>query len=231
MRLLLILLCVAAIAACRRDPRLDALIQMEQPSAVAPSPERIQELKDTIAEYEDVVSQKVQAALKQASYLKLLAQEYVRSELYGPALDTLAEALILEPRNQVLHQLAGVSAGFLGKAQPRASDRAYYFAMAESYYLQSLEIDPYFQDGLYALGTLYHFELGRHLDAIEALETLLDRAPTHIQGLFVLARAHAAVGNIEEAAAAYNSIVENSADTDVAERARRNRQLLLGEVE
>ncbi len=229
--LILIVAVTALLFACSNDPRMDALLQMEQPSEFATSPERIQELKETIAEYEEIVNQKVEAALKQASYLKLLAQEYMRFELYGPALETLEEALLIEPQNQVLHELAGVCAGYLAKAQARPETRAAYLAMAEQFYKLSLEIDPNYQDGLYALGNLYHFELARHLEAVRVLETLLDRSPTHVGALFVLARAHAALGNIDDAVSAYDRIIESVADRDVAEQARRNRQLLMGETE
>ena len=71
--LILIVAVTALLFACSNDPRMDALLQMEQPSEFATSPERIQELKETIAEYEEIVNQKVEAALKQASYLKLRA--------------------------------------------------------------------------------------------------------------------------------------------------------------
>ena len=229
--LILITAGAALLTACSGDPRMDALLQMEQPSEIPPSTDRIQELKETIAEYEEIVNQKVEASLKQPSYLKLLAQEYMRYELYGPALETLEMALLIEPRNQVLHQLAGVCAAYLAKAQARPEVRAAYLSMAEQFYKMSLEIDPNYQDGLYALGTLYHFEMVRHLDAIRVLESLLDRSPTHIQALFILARAHAALGNIEDAVSAYDLIVENAADREMAEQARRNRRLLMGEIE
>ncbi len=222
---------VAVVASCSSDPRLDALLQMEQPTQLAPSPDRVRELKETISEYEEIVNHKVEAVLKQASYLKLLAREYMRYELYGPAFEALEEALLVEPRNQVLHQLAGVCAGYIAKAQPRPEVRAEYLAMAEQLYKTSLEIDPNYRDGLYALGTLYHFELNRHLDAIRVLERLLDRSPTHIGALFVLARAHAALGNVEDAVGAYDLIIENVGDRSMAEQARRNRRLLLGEIE
>ena len=213
-----------------RDPRLQGLLEME-PSSAPPSSERVRELRKTIAEYGQVVNQKVQAAMRQAGYLKLLAEEYLRYELYGPALEALEEALLIEPRNAVLHQLAGVCAGYLGKAQARPADRAELFGVAERYYLQSLEIDPDYVDGLYALATLYHFELGRHLDAVTVLRRLLAKSPSHVQGLFVLARAHVSLGNVDEAVATYDRIIDIAADRTVKEQARRNRRLLLGDAD
>jgi tetratricopeptide (TPR) repeat protein len=228
--LLLLAAVVTFFGACSsRDPRLEGLREMEGSNTPAPSPERIAELEETIAEYGQVVNSKVEAAMRQANYLKLLAQEYMRSELYGPALDTLREAIVIEPRNAVLHQLAGVCAGYLAKASARAQDREEFYAEAERYYLQSLEIDPNYVDGMYALGTLYHFELGRHLDAVEVLTRLLDRSPGHVQAMFVLARAYVSLGNIDEAVAIYDRIIETAADRNVREQARRNRLLVLGE--
>jgi len=218
------------VVSCKKDPRLSSLVTMEQPSAPV-SEDRIEELKAAIEKYEDIVNSKVQAAMQQTTYLKLLAQEYMRSELYGPALDTLEEAIILEPRNQVLHQLAGVCAGFLAKAQLREEERERYLEMAERAYKASIEIDPGYIDGLYGLATLYHFEMNRHLEAISLLETLLEKSPSNIPALFVLARANAALGNIDEAVAAYDRIIENAANRDEATQARRNRQLLTGEAQ
>lgn len=228
---MLIAAVTAILSACSDDPRIDALLQMEQPSEIAPSPDRIRELKESIAEYEEIVGRKVEAALRQASYLKLLAREYMRLELFGPAMETLEEVLLIEPRNQILHQLAGVCAAYLAKAQARPEARAAYFAMAEQFYKMSLEIDPNYRDGLYALGTLYHFEMARHLDAVRVLDRILDRSPSDIQALFVVARAHAALGEIDDAVGAYDRIIENAGERDIAEQARRNRQLLLGEIE
>ena len=226
-----VLVGLVVISCSSRDPRLQSLIRMEQPTGRPPGPERIAELQETIAQYEQVVNQKVEAAIRQASYLKLLAQAYMRQELYGPALDALEEALVIEPRNTVLHQLAGVCAGYVAKAQARPERRAELFELAAQYYKQSLEIDPDYVDGLYALATLYHFELGRHLEAVSLLERLLDLSPSHVQALFVLARAHASLGNVDDAVAAYDRIIEVAADRNTKEQARRNRRLLLGDSE
>lgn len=220
---------LSVLSSCSGDPRLEGLTRMEQPQGVPPSRDRIQELEATIEEYEAIVNEKVRAAMRQASYLKLLAQEYMRNDLYGPALDTLQEALLIEPRNQVLHQLSGVCAGYLAKAQVRPELRDSYYEMAEQSYLKSLEIDPTYQDGLYGLGALYHFELGRHLDAVQVLDTLVEETPGHISGLFVLARAHAALGNVDAAVAAYDQIIELASDRESANQARRNRRLLTGD--
>lgn len=218
------------LGACARDPRLQGLLNMEAPSETEPTRDRREELKQLIAEYEAVVNEKVDAGLKEARYLKFLAQEYMRYELYGPALETLEQSLKIEPRNPVVHELAGVCAGYIAKAQARPEERSAYFALAEQYYRQSVEIDPSYRDGLYALGVLYHFELDRQLDAIDVLNRIIERSPSDMQALFVLARAYAALGNVDEAVRTYDRIIENAADKEMARQARRNRLLLLGDA-
>ncbi|MFW6312557.1 MAG: hypothetical protein ACOC2N_01570, partial [Spirochaetota bacterium] len=64
------------LASCEReDPRLESLVNLE-PSP--PSRERIEELKEVVDSYGEIVGEKIDAAYQQADALKLLAQEYIR---------------------------------------------------------------------------------------------------------------------------------------------------------
>lgn len=217
---------VFALASCaREDPRLQSMINLEP---TPPPQERIQELREIIAEHEEMVAQALQSAIKHADALKLLAQEYMRQDVYGPALDALEEAIRVTPRNHVLHYLAGVAAGFIGKSQARPDVRSEYFGFSERYYLQAIDIEPDYIDARYGIGVLYVFELGEPIKAIGHLEHLLEVSSGHVPSLFVLARAHAALGNIDEAIAAYDRIIQVAGDATTRERAERNRRLLLG---
>ena len=120
---------VLVLGSCGRDdPRLQSMRNLEPEP---PTEDRVQELKRTIAEYEDLVAEAIEAAIREADALKLLGQEYMRQELYGPALDAYEEAIRIEPRNHVLHYLAAVAAGHVGKAQARSDVRAEYLWLAE----------------------------------------------------------------------------------------------------
>ncbi len=212
-------------ACSREDPRLQGLVNLEP---APPSRERIRELEELVDEHGETVSRRIEAGLKQADALRLLAQEYMRHELYGPALDALEEAIRIQPRNHVLHYLAGACAGFIGKAQARADLRGEYLARAERSYLNAIEISPEYIDGRYGLAVLYAFELGRPLDAIGQLRRVLERSSEHIPALFVLARAHVELGNIDEAISAYDRILAARVDDETRRAAERNRRLLLG---
>ncbi len=223
---LAILLLVLATASCRReDARLRSMINLE-PSP--PPEERVEQLREVIGEHEAMVAQALQSAMKQADALKLLAQEYMRQELYGPALDALDEAIRIEPRNQILHHLAGVAAGFLGKSQAEPQVRSAYYARAERSYELAIEAAPNYTDARYGLAVLYVFEIGEPVKAIPHLEHVLERNESHVPSLFVLARAHVALGNIDDAIGAYDRVIRVATDRETRRRAERNRRLLLG---
>ncbi|MFW5814327.1 MAG: tetratricopeptide repeat protein [Spirochaetota bacterium] len=207
------------------DPRLQSMRNLEPEP---PTEDRVQELKRTIAEYEDLVAEAIEAAIREADALKLLGQEYMRQELYGPAFDAYSEAIRIEPRNQVLHYLAAVAAGLVGKAQARPDARAEYLRLAERSYLQAVEIAPNYLDARYGLGVLYVFELGEPVKALPHLERALEISENHAPALFVLARAHVALGNVEEAVDAYDRIIRAAPGDEMRRRAERNRQLILG---
>lgn len=220
--------CLILLTGCaREDPRLANLKTMENPGIVS-GPERVRELEKLIEDYQEIVNQKIQAGVRQAGYLKLLSQEYVRQELFGLALETLEEAIFLEPQNQVLHQLAGVSAAYVAKAQGTQASRDSYLEIAERHYIRSVELDPNYLDALYSLAILYVFEMDEPYNALTYLDALLARSTKHIPALFVFARAHAELGNLDEAVRAYDVIIEEADDREVRQRAERNRQLLLG---
>lgn len=229
-RIFTLSVCIAGaslvVASCDRGPDVSGIAHLD--GGGPPSRERVEELRRLVEEYGRSVNEKVQAVGRQADYLKLLSQAYLQQGLFGPAYDALAEALVLQPDNPVLHQLAGVSAARIGKAQGRPTVRAEYYAIAEHHYLRSIDIDPGYIDALYGLSILYVFEVNRPIDAIPYLERILDRSAGHTAALFVLARAHVELGNREAAINAYDRIVARSTDADSRARADRNRRLLAG---
>src|SRR6056297_1971836 len=93
------------VASCaNEDPRTESLVNLEP---TPPSRERIEELQEVVDRYGEIVGEKIDAAYQQADALKLLSQEYIRQQLYGPAMDALEEAIRIAPRNHILHYLTG----------------------------------------------------------------------------------------------------------------------------
>ena len=224
--LLLLTIVLATLTGCQReDPRLIGLQRLESAS---PSPADTEELEAVIEEYGRVVSEKIEAGIRQAQYLKLLAHEYLRNQMYGLSLSALQDAIDLEPENQILQELAGASAAYMAKAQGDEQAREHYFSMAESYYLRAIELTPDYREANYGLAVLYVFELDEPLEALPYIEHVLEITPDDVDALFVLANANVAIGDFDAAIEAYDRIIRVADDAGSKERAAQNRQLLLG---
>ncbi len=229
--LVLVLGIAVAVSGCERQGsivrNLADLERDQYPGGTVPA-ERIEELEALVEERREEVSSALQAAARTATALRHLALEYARMQFYGPALDAFEEAVRIEPRNAGLLFWAGAMSAQLAKVQGAASERDRYLQMAQRYYSRSVEIEPRHTESLYGLGVLYHFEMGRHVAALEITQQLVEVEPKHIQGLFLLARIQTTLGDIDDAVATYEQILENASDQESKEQARRNVALLTG---
>lgn len=219
--------CVLLLGCEQQDNRLSRLIAMEDPDA-PPGPARVEQLEQVVQEYAQAVQDQVQLISRQADAMKLLAQAYLQQQLFGPAFETLQEVLVIQPQNQTLHQLAAAAAGFAAKSQSNQRVRDEYYSASVYHYERAIDLDPSFIEARYGLAILHVFELAQPVAALPHLEAILAINDTHVPALFVLARAHVQLGNLDDAISAYERIIRGAADEADRERARRNRQLLLG---
>jgi tetratricopeptide (TPR) repeat protein len=213
-----------------RSGTLEDLLYLERPGYEGQevSDERIQELQQSIDRFRERVNEKVEAAGQLGEYYKMLANAYIDRRMYGLALDTLQNAIEIEPENQRLFYLAGVSAGRMGKALVGSpEEQEQMFSRAESYYQRAIDLQPDYFDALYGLGVLYAFEMDRPEDAIPLLERVTQQQQGNARALSVLARAYAATGQTSKAAETYGRVAEVARDPQMAEQARTNRQELL----
>lgn len=222
------------VAGCdRRGPAQDALEFLEETEATryegqeVPR-ERVRELQREINKYEKEVEEVVQKLSQVAVFRKLLAEEFLDQQMYGPALENLQAAMELQPANAVLFYLAGASSAQTGKAfvQDQAR-REEYLRLAEDYYLRALELDSGYRECLYAISVLYVFELGEPAEAEEYLTRLLEIDPGNIQAQFLQARMLVELGRVEEAADRYAEIAEKAPTREQRSRAMANRSQLL----
>lgn len=232
LQIILVLITVTLLlgACSREDPIAENLAELElgdYPEGVVPQ-ERIEQLESLVAERRSEMDEALQAAARTAGALRQLALEYVRMEFYGPALDAFEEAIRIEPVNAGLLFWAGAVSAQLAQSQGRVSERDRYLSMAERYYTRSIEIEPRQTSSLYGLAVLYHFEMERHVQALPVAERLVEVEPNHTQGLFLLARIQTTLGDVDNAVATYERILEVASDDTSREQARRNLELLTG---
>lgn len=231
--LLLIAIFALSLSCDRRNSSADALEFLRRTDATQYEGEevpreRVRELEADIAEYEDDVEEVVRKLSQVAVFRKLLAEEFLDQEMYGPALEHLQAALELQPANAVLFYLAGVSSAQTGKAFiADQAAREEYLRQAEEYYLRALELDGNYRECLYALAVLYAFELGEPAQAVQQVNRLLEIDPGNVNAKFLKARALVETGRVDEAAELYGEIAEDANSRDQRSRALENRRQLL----
>lgn len=227
----LLLLASVLLTSCDRTPsvveNLAEIEAQEYPDGQLPET-RLKALEAEVERHREAVARALQEAAKTATALKQLALEYARMQFYGPSLDAFEEAIRIEPRNAQLLFWAGAISGQLAKSMGDPAERERYLSMAESFYERSVEIEPRHTESLYGLAVLLHFERGRNVEALPVAEQLLETEPKHVAGRFLLARIQAALGDVDEAIATYDRIIQEAGDDEMRERARRNRTLLTG---
>lgn len=192
------------------------------------SEERIAELTETIAEYEEIVERRVEATAQLGEHYKMLGIEFIRRDMYGEALKYLEKTLDYYPENEVIFYLCAACSARMAKAKVNSpGEQDELFQEAEKYYLRAIELDNQFSQALYGLSVLYIFELDRIPDAEPYLNRLLKKEEKNTSAMFLLARVYIYLGNIEGAIQLYEQIIKDAASREEKERARDNKQQLL----
>ena len=220
---------------------LDFLVATEpvEYDGVAVHPERVAQLRADIERYRAEVSQTLDRMMRVATFQKMLANELMQQELYGPALDALTSAIAIQTDNPVLYYLAAVAGalllslaamGILGarsaKAQPTPAAGAALLRQAERHYRIALEIRPEYQEALFGLAVLLAFELDRPEDALEYAQRLAQLETGDVAVRFLHANVLVRAGELERAVDVYDRIASQETG-EQRRQAQDNRDRLL----
>lgn len=223
---------LAALVGCAGDdPMVDRMVELEDTMFVGQEigDERIQEIEREVRRYRERVDQQVQANGQLMIYYRMLGIRLLEREMYGPARQALEQALEITPANAQLHAYYAAAAAQSAKGSYDSAERSRLFRVAEQAYERALELDPNMRQALYGLAVLLVFELERPADALPHLDRLLEGQRQHIDGRFLRAYAHVALGNQQEAVADYDAIIDLTRNAEVRRQANRLRSQLLGE--
>jgi tetratricopeptide (TPR) repeat protein len=227
---LTIVLPALLLSGCRdgQDEKLDFLVDTEGRTyeGTEVSSERIEELRRDIERYEKEIEAAVQAHTRSASYHKLLAQELLKEEMYGPALEALQRAMELQPANPVVYYYAGVAAARTGRAHMLSGEEDRYLALAESYFSEAIRLRENYQDAIFAMAVLLAFDLNRPDEALEYSRKLSeietgDPAVKFLHGNILVQN-----GLFREAIDVYDDLARSAPSSEQRARARQNRDEL-----
>lgn len=217
---------ILGIAGCAQeeDPRLDFLLETEPVpyDGVAVSDERIAELRADIERYEEDVAEVVQGYGKIASFHKLLAQELLQREMYGPALESVEAAMHLQPENAILFYFGGIAAARSARAHMLDGEETSYHQQAEALFRESLALRPDYKDALFAMAVLLAFDLNRADEALEFSSKLSELETGDPDVKFLHANILVRNGEISRAIEVYELLAESAPSSDQRRRAREN---------
>jgi cytochrome c-type biogenesis protein CcmH/NrfG len=230
----LLLIGCLVVSACSRMDRDDAmveqLVEMEGRGDREVSMQRVEELEREIRGFRKEVERTVDASGQLAVYYKMLAVEYMRGAMYGPAYDALQQAIAIQPENPILFYYSAVCAARMSKAQVIREDRESWLERSEALYRRAIARDPGYAAALYGLSVLYVFELDRPEEAEDLLERLLVVESKEIDGRFLLARVYYSLGKLENAIELYRQIESLSKVEQTREQALADRKRIEGEL-
>lgn len=185
--------------------------------------ERIAQYRDAIKKNKSEFQQAIQAAGRIARFNKLLAIQYMEVGMFGLALESLQEALLIEPQNEVLFYLSGVSSMQVAKVYPVAN--AEYTRLindAEYAFQRSAELNKEYTDPLLALSMLYIFNKEEPNLALPLLERLRGLEPSNPHVHALIGRVHVADGDFAQATQSYQLAAELYNETEYRQQSLDN---------
>jgi len=209
------------------------IIRMQHIEENVHNPTTVEELNDAIKKYQDRVADIELAQGQIGIWYKILGTRYMDNKMYGEALKTFQKALEYYPDNQNLYYYVGVCAGYMANASldfnatGSSGSKMNYLKLAESAYLQALNIEPRYVRALYGIGVLYVFEMNENEKAVPLLETLLSIDTKNQDAMFVLARAYYSTGESDKAVALYDKIISLTKSDERKKEAEANKKLVL----
>lgn len=197
------------------------------------SPTTEAELKDAIQKYQARVEDMVLANQQIGIWYKMLGSRYLDNQMYGEALEAFRMATTYYPANQNLYYYVAVCAGYMANqaldysATGSTAQKFHYLKLAESAYLEAIELDPKYARALYGIGVLYIFELEEPGKAIPYLEALAEVEKRNVDGLFLLANAYYQTFEFERAMEIYDEIISITTSSEKKAQAEANKRQVL----
>jgi tetratricopeptide (TPR) repeat protein len=233
----LLLLVITVLTACNKEEKnlLVRIFDREEQMRIGSAPTTIDELKKAIAVSDAEVQRTVAANEKIGTYWRLLANRYLERNLFRDAYDAAIKALYYYPSNSGLYYIAGLSAAYLSRVaeadiRSGAPARDEWLKVAEAAYLNGLKFNDRAHLTMYALATLYAFELDRPDAALVQLERYMRIIAEDIDAHFLYARTLYVLGRYQDAIDIYDRIIQLSRIKERKDLAAANKKQILEQL-
>ncbi len=132
---------------------------------------KIKEITSQIKKLEDELDETLEKYQKVGNFHRSLGVKMMHYRMYLKAYEHFDKAIEFYPNSEMLHYYRGVAAGQFALSQIQDHVKRDYLNRSKLSHEYSIQLNPRFAKGLYALSILYVYEF----DMPEAAKKLLDR--------------------------------------------------------
>ncbi|WP_024653966.1 hypothetical protein [Borrelia persica] len=168
------------------------------------SAEKIEVYKEFINREEHNVLKIINSIDKKARFFSLIGLELIRLGQYLPAIEYFNKNLEYGPDNYLSHFYIGVSSYNLAKGMQAKEKIDEYFTLAENSFLQSISIKDDFKEAIFALSTMYVYDLDKQLEAKGYLNKLESMGENYFEFFMLRGANYYSLGDFNNALLFYN---------------------------
>ncbi|BDU63021.1 TPR repeat-containing protein [Candidatus Borrelia fainii] len=161
--------------------------------------EKIEVYKEFIDKEEQNILKIINSIDKKARFFSLIGLELIRFGQYGPAIEYFNKNLEYGPNNHLSHFYIGVSSYNLAKGFETKEKVREYFILAEDSFLKSIFIKDDFKEAIFALSTMYVYDLDKQLEAKGYLSRLESMGESYFEFFMLRGANYYSLGDFDNA--------------------------------
>ncbi|ACH93253.1 putative cytosolic protein [Borrelia duttonii CR2A] len=166
--------------------------------------EKVEVYKEFIDREEKNVLKIINSIDKKARFFILIGLELIKLGQYLPAIEYLNKNLEYGPDNHLSHFYIGVSSYNLAKGMQTQDKIEEYFTLAENSFLKSISLKDDFKEAIFALSTMYVYDLDKQLEAKGYLSKLEFMGENYFEFLMLRGANYYSLGDFNNALLFYN---------------------------
>lgn len=192
--------------------------------------ERIKELTSDIHKLEKELNETLEKYQKVGNFQRALGVKMMHYKMYYKAYEHFNNALEFYPNSEMLHYYRGVAAGQYALSQDVESIRKDFLERAKYSHEYSIELNPGFIKGLYALSILYIYEFDRAEGAKPLLDRLISISTREFDSMLLRALLYEKDDELNAALDLYDRVLSMSKKDSHIVQAEINRDRILSRL-
>lgn len=231
-KIVLLLIIFSLFLGCtkKKTKELSSQVYETEINKEADRDDRVVELTAEIKKLEKELDETHEKYQKVGNYQRALGVKMMHYKMYYKAYEHFNNAIEFYPNSEMLHYYRGIAASQFAKSQDVESVRRDFMERAKYSQEYSVELNPSFTKGLYALSILYIYEFDRPEDAKPLLDRLLQISTREFDAMLLRALLYEKDGELNAALDLYDTVLTMSKNDRHIINADTNRDKILSRI-